>query len=83
MTMDEWLTLPEIAKLLRIRQAKPVGWIKSGRLKAINVGDGKRPRYRVSRSALDEFLAAQEVAPESKPVRRTRREKPAGYIEYV
>jgi excisionase family DNA binding protein len=84
MTADtSFLTAPEISKLLRCRQSKVTNWIRSGKLQAVNLSDGQRPRYRVARTALDDFLAAQAVVPESKPARRQRREKPTGYVEYV
>ncbi len=72
----EWLTPAEIAKELRIRESKPVGWIKSGRLQAVNLSEGQRPRYRIARAALDEFLQRQAVIPVAKPERRSRREVP-------
>jgi excisionase family DNA binding protein len=79
----EWLTPPMIAKELQIRQSKPIGWIKSGRLPAVNLSEGQRPRYRVRRADLDEFLLGKAVIPQSRPARRQRRELPEGYVEYV
>ncbi len=79
----EWLTLPEVRKLLRCRESKIRSWIASGRLTAINLSDGKRPRYRIRRNDLADFLTTLAVRPESRPVRRQKRERPAGYVEYV
>ncbi len=74
----QWLTPPEVAALLRIRLEKVLGWIHDGRLLAVNVAsDGAvRPRWRVSRTALDAFLtsrsnrAGQSVAPIARRSRR-------------
>jgi len=35
------------------------GWIKTGELRAIDVGGGRRATYRIPASALDEFQAAR------------------------
>lgn len=40
--------------------------IKSGRLRAIDIANGAaRPRFRISRADLDEFLTVAAVAPNS------------------
>ncbi len=75
-----YLTPPEAAAELRCRESKILGWIRSGRLPSINLSEGLRPRYRISRAALDTFLAALAVVPESRPVRRQRREKIESFV---
>ena len=75
--MSEWLTPAEIAKELRIRESKPVGWIKSGRLPAVNLSEGQRPRYRVRRADLDQFLAGAAVVPVVRTERRQKRTIPS------
>jgi len=69
-SLKPYLTPPEIAKLLRVSSEKVLGWIRRAELKAINVSDGGRPRYRVRREDLDLFLRSREVQP---PAPRTRR----------
>src|SRR5437868_6901944 len=59
----QYLTPPDIAKLLRVSPEKVLGWICRGELKAVNVSNGFRPRFRVSRDKLDAFFAAREVQP--------------------
>jgi excisionase family DNA binding protein len=58
-------------------------WIRSGELKALNVGrraDAKKPRWRITEQALAEFESKRSPAP---PVRRAkRRKRPAGVIEF-
>ena len=50
-------TSREIAKLLRVSPEKVLGWIRRGQLKAINIGNGFRPQYRISPDALQAFFA--------------------------
>ena len=51
---EKFLTIPEAAGILRVSHAKVSEWIKTNRLKAVNVANpGKRPQYRISRSALE------------------------------
>lgn len=51
----EFLTPPEIAKLLRINRDKVLAWIHSGELKATNISDSPRPRYRVDPKDFEDF----------------------------
>ncbi|NLY00955.1 MAG: helix-turn-helix domain-containing protein [Rhodopirellula sp.] len=71
-TRPAYLTPPEVARLLRMRQATVVSWIRSGRLPAIDISEGRRPRYRISTQALDEYLAGRAVTPPTRPARRER-----------
>lgn len=69
--MIDFLTPPKIAKALAVNPDKVLGWIRLGRLKAVNVVDPpKRPRYRVSPEALQEFLNSIAVTPAAKTPRR-------------
>ena len=67
-----FLTPPRIAKLLGISDEKVCGWCATGKLRAVNVSDAVRPRWRISQEALDEFLAARESRPTTRPTRRRR-----------
>ena len=62
-SLEPYLTPPEIAKLLRVSLEKVVGWIRKAELKAINISEGYRPRYRIRREDLDLFLRSREVQP--------------------
>lgn len=66
---QQYLTPPEIAKLLRVSPAKVLGWIRRGELRAVNLSNRDRSRYRVQQQSLDAFLEAREVQP---PPERTR-----------
>jgi excisionase family DNA binding protein len=72
-----YLTPPEIAARLRVDAHKVLGWIRKGDLRAINVSDGWRPRYRVSPDDLESFLRRREVQPPPPRVAR-RRQPPEG-----
>ena len=69
----EFLTPPEVAKLLRISVEKVLNWIRKAELKAIDVSNGgQRSRYRISQESLKDFLKLREVPP---PIPRTPRRK--------
>lgn len=72
--MTAYLTPPVAAKQLGVTPERIIAWIKSGRLRAVNLSDGVvRPRYRVSADDLADFLRTREVAPATKTERRPRR----------
>jgi hypothetical protein len=64
-------TPPERAKEIRVDAKKIIAEIEAGRLEAINVAapGSRRPRYRISETAWQEFLHQRQV----KPLRRRRR----------
>lgn len=76
-----YMTPPAVAHQLRVKADRVIGWIRSGQLHAVNVGDGAiRPRWRISPAALDTFLAGRAAAP---PITRTaRRRKDPGVTEF-
>jgi excisionase family DNA binding protein len=75
MRSTTWLTPPEIARELGIDVHKPLKWITSGELAAVNLAErpGARPRYKVSREALDRFLEVRTVQPPAPRQKRARR----------
>ncbi len=80
-SIKEWMTLPEIAREIRIRQATVAGWIRSGALPAYDVSTGRRPRYRIRRADLDAFLERRAVVPTpATPIRRPRRQEVPRYV---
>lgn len=61
---SEWLTVPDVATLIGVSQAKVAEWIKEKRLEAINVANkGKRPTYRINRNALNHIKPEQPKRP--------------------
>ena len=78
MTADRpaYLTPPEIAKSLRVSESKVAAWIRSGRMRAYNVSEGTRPKYRIRADDLESFLDGRTVTPPTRPTRRERRDIP-------
>lgn len=74
-----YLTPPMIAARLRVSPEKVLGWIRKGELRAFNVSNGNRPRYRVSPDDLKGFLERRQVrAPRAIQRRRRKRRAPEG-----
>ena len=60
--MDEQLyTVEEVASRLAVHPETVRKWIKNGQLRATNLGG--RAGYRISRTALEQFLREREEAP--------------------
>jgi excisionase family DNA binding protein len=78
-----WLTPPQLAHDMQVKPQTVLSWIKSGELRAINVGRRgcTRPRYRIHRSAVIAFEQARAAVPAPK-VQRRRRRQPEGIIEF-
>jgi excisionase family DNA binding protein len=75
------LTPPEVARRYGVSPDTVRAWITSGDLRAVSIGKGRRPRYRVPREALTELDAKRlpPIVPAAPPQRR-RRPKPTGLI---
>ena len=60
-----WYTPPEIAKQLRVDVAKIIARIRAGELVAIDVSTpgSRRPRYRISDEALQDFILRRKYGP--------------------
>jgi excisionase family DNA binding protein len=70
-----FLTPPTVAKRLGVDAHRVLDWIRQGKLRAVNLGDGAvRPRYRVDPGDLQDFLDGRAVTPPSKPANRRRRD---------
>lgn len=68
-----YLTPPAVAKRLGVDHHRVLAWIRSGKLRAVNLGDGPiRPRYRIDPGDLGDFLAGRAVVPPAKAERRRR-----------
>lgn len=75
-----YLTPPEIARLLRVSESKILLWIRAGRLSAVNVSEGQRPKFRVRREDLDQFLAGRVVTPQIRQASRKSRLEIPHYV---
>ncbi len=59
MPQDRYQTVQAIAERLDVAEATVRHWIKSGELRAIDIGKG----WRIADTDLDQFLRARETAP--------------------
>jgi len=59
MPQDRYQTVQQLAERLEVGEATVRQWIKSGALRAIDIGKG----WRIADSDLDRFLKAHETAP--------------------
>lgn len=69
------ITIPKLARLIKVSTNKLHSLIESGDLQAVNlaVQAGGRPRWRIFQADLDEFLALRATnRPLPKPARRKR-----------
>jgi excisionase family DNA binding protein len=73
-TLSPTFRVREVAARLRVDQHRVLAWIRSGRLRALNVaeGTGKKARWRVTPEALAEFEVARTISPPAKVSRRAR-----------
>jgi len=77
---DKWITPPKLAKLLGVNSNKVRGWIESGELRAVNLGNATRPRWRISQDELDAFVLRRTSGPKPESISRRRRRVPSGSV---
>ena len=58
----DWQTPPQLAKEFGVHPDKIRGWINSGELEAVNLGDSIRPRWRIESEGKAKFLAGRSSA---------------------
>jgi excisionase family DNA binding protein len=64
MVHSELLSFAQVAELVGVSQSTVRGWVKSGELRAVNVGQtlhSQKPRFRILRCDLDEFLENRRI----------------------
>jgi excisionase family DNA binding protein len=71
-------TIPDICDRFDVSEGTVLAWIHAGELRAINVGrtpGARKPRWRITRQALEDFEAARTATPAApRPRRRRQRE---------
>ena len=72
-----YLSTGEVSRQLRVAESKVRHWIVSGQLAGINVAasETQRPKWRISRQALEEFMAKRQATPASKFSRKRGRSR--------
>jgi excisionase family DNA binding protein len=83
---QQMLSVPEIAKRLRVNEDKVRGWLVNGELRGVDVSArrGKRPRWRIDPADLEAFLARRVAQPTPRTTGRVQRRRRAetGIIEF-
>lgn len=74
-TIEKCLTVDEYAERLRVSRDKILGWIRSGKLKALNTSDATRPQYRITLESIEQFERGLESSTPL-PAKQRRRTKP-------
>ncbi len=72
MPTDRAITPPALARRLGVNTHKVLAWIARGELRAINLGDGSRPRWRILPADLEAFLDRRTAQPMAKATRRRK-----------
>ena len=73
--MGKYLKVKEVAAEARVDQAKPLGWIRTGELRAIDISErrGGRPRWRIPLEAWEEFKRARSNVAAIAPRQTTKK----------
>ena len=72
-----YLTPPQVGKLLGVSPDRIRNWIASGQLEAVNLSDGTRARWRITQEAVDAFLLSRTHN------KRKRRTRPSAVEQFV
>lgn len=81
--MSSTLSVRDLCERYGVTVHTVLGWIRSGELRAVNVGrrlGAKKPRWRITVEALEAFEQARTATPP--PPRARRRKRPAEVIEF-
>jgi predicted site-specific integrase-resolvase len=74
MTDVKFLTPPQVARILGTDAGRVLTWIRSGALKAANLSEGDRPRWKINPDDLQRFLDTRSNQP--RQAKRAHREIP-------
>ena len=80
-------TVADLMLRFAVKDTTVLGWIKSGELKAVNVGRApglKKPQWRISAESLAEFERSRtpHAAPQPSPPKRKQRKAAADVIRF-
>jgi hypothetical protein len=78
-------TVVEVMRRYGVGQNTVLLWISNGSLKAINIGrssGAKRPRWRITQTAIEAFEASRTAATPSAPRTRSRRKRTGEVVQF-
>ncbi len=78
-------TVNDLQKRYAVSEHTVLKWIRTGELKALNVGRtprGGKPRWRITAAALEAFEAGRSPSPAPTPPPRKTRGKSADVIQF-
>ena len=78
------LTVADVAGRYGVTESTVLAWVRSGELRAVNVGRSARarkPRWRITPAAVEAFEAARTAAPVA-PASPRRRPRTADVVEF-
>jgi excisionase family DNA binding protein len=81
--MSNTLSVRDVCERYGVGEHTVLGWLRSGELRAVNVGrtaGAKKPRWRITQEALEAF--EQLRTPGAPPAQMKRRKKPTDVIEF-
>ncbi len=81
--IERFLTPPQVAKILGTHASRVLSWIQSGALKASNLSEGDRPRWKVAPDDLQRFLDSRSNQTQATAPKRTRRAIPKPLKKWV
>jgi hypothetical protein len=78
-----WLTPPQLAEEWSVDCKKVLAFIATGELVAVNFAQrsNERPRWKVSRESIDQFLSRRQSRPPAPRAIRSRK-KAANVVEF-
>jgi excisionase family DNA binding protein len=82
----EALSPPQVGRILGVAPSTVIAFIRSGELRAANLGMKRQPRFRILRADLDEFLKGRQQHAKDVPSSRSapsRRPRIDGIKEFV
>lgn len=83
-TQERYQTPPMVARTLGVTVGKVLEWVRSGKLRAVNLSEGSsRPRWKISPSDLEAFLATKSNQSQNPEPKRARREIPLPVRKWV
>lgn len=78
----KFYTPPTLARQAGVAREKIIEFINRGELRAINLSEGTRPRWRISDDDWQAFLASKSNQKPVKPVTRRKVAKATGVTQF-